>query len=150
MRIIELLLTANPSGVFTRDHQGGTPLHLISSCGGEKATELFLLAGSVCDALCASTNWTPLTYAISRIQEDDFSYKVVTLLDFGARVENVRDIEIPKWIVSFSQRRDARRTICNTLLHLRRKRSRVIQRNGRDVLRLVAQHMWSRRRIFEK
>lgn len=73
------------------------------------------------------------------------------LIDYGACTDRVllnRKVpRIPKWAFLFYKRRKEIRETILAILNLKR-RSASLGRNGRDMLRLVGQHLWSTRIKF--
>lgn len=150
--ILELLLRHYPPrGVFEIDVSSDTCL--IDAVNGHghcdySCVEILLKWGSNVEYV-NERNWNALTYTLAAFTRRDFSSTnsgliIKLLIDYGARLENAK-LPVPETITSYAETRKRLRETCFALLHLRRKRSRTIQRNGRDLLRLVAQHLWSQR-----
>lgn len=67
------------------------------------------------------------------------------LVDYGVNVPS----DSPKWVRCLKSEITTRRTTCLSILQLKRRRGILLgQNNGRDMLRIVAMHIWSRRRKF--
>lgn len=122
-----------------------TPLHRAALEGSVEAVRLLLALKATPD-LENEYLHSPLWYALAH----DKKRCVVELLVGGADLGKVRrDISIPAWAQSVAdavgERRTRCRSACVTLLGMRRKPSLLPQWVGRDVLRLVAHHVWATR-----
>lgn len=146
--ILELLLSHYPPrGVFEIDTVGDTCLiDAVHSSRSLACVQTLLKWGS--DVEYVNGNYNALTHAIY----DSFlpSLKehmlmiIKLLIDYGARLEN-SIFPIPDYVTAYAENRNQWLNTCVALLLLRRMRSRAIQRNGRDLLRIVAQNIWSQR-----
>lgn len=134
-----LLLEAFPGSVFIPNYHGCTSLHLASFMGSLECCRALLLAGSQVNALNDSM-FLPIHYSID-------SEVARLLIDFGSRGPRRDDTWVFPGINQFIEARKHLRTTSLSLLQLRRRRALGIGRNGRDLLRIVAQFIWSRRMI---
>lgn len=84
---------------------------------------------------------TPLQRAL----EGNHRNVAVLLLDYGATV----DPDSPEWCIAFVARRHACREAARAVLQLQWRRSTVIGRNARDVLRLISRVVWMTRTLLK-
>lgn len=144
-----LLIAAFPIGVLIRSKLGKIALHNPTwhARGNVYLCRVLLNAGSVVDQKDVNVD-TPLCLAI----ESERFEMCRLLFDYGAQFCNVRTTRnsvARSPIYSLGNQWEATRTklrtLCLGVLELRRRHAKRLARNGRDMLRLVAQHMWSDR-----
>lgn len=142
------LLLRHGANPCLSDRQGFTPLHVAAFKRnyGDDILSLILdhYQGDV--NVCNSFKRTPLCEAISHTAKRN----TLLLIDRGASiraVENYYQSPVYKWVYQIEETRNQLRKKCLAILVLRRSRSVLLQRNGRDVLRIVSQHIWSQRNL---
>lgn len=148
---IDRIISAYTCGVCVSNKYGTTPLIFTVMFGQSESTLRLLIAGSVVDAF-DNEGRTALYWALQNNKSDYNKNNCVNLLlDYGAQLENVMiengRKEIPDEATLFVARRNTCRSLCLAILNLKRRRALHIGRNGRDILRLVAQDIWSRRMV---
>lgn len=132
---LALLVAAFPTSVLLADAYRRTALH--RACQSSLACcSVLLMAGSRLDV---EDNMYLLPVHYTGNVEMHF-----LLMDFGPTSEE--DWKNPK-VIKFSKKRTLFRTTCLALLQLRLRRARCTGRNGRDLLRIVAQFIWSQRHL---
>lgn len=139
----KLLINAYPQGVLRQDRPGHTPILLAMVLNVNiDHFRVLLEAGSLIDRRDCSGS-TVFTHAV-KCRRVEMS---MMLLDYGAQIDEQDKTQSPfsPYVAAWDNRALCR-VLTLSFLNLKRRRSSLIGRgNGRDVLRLVAQHLWSAR-----
>lgn len=143
---MRILIDAYPAGVLT--HGRRTALQEAAFSRSFEVCELLLNAGSEPIANQSALYWTIfnrniqltrllLDYGVPMLSVSPDSYRWAT------PEESRHALNMVELALAMISQRRACRTSCLALLQLRRKRAQRICRNGRDILRLVAHHLWA-------
>lgn len=142
------LIANYPCGVMVANVYGRTPLHTATRQGNCRVCKVLLQEGSNVNAIDCSGS-TPLYEAM--MYEKHFC--TALLIDYGAKVEHITIINkfphvekrLP-FALSLQERRKHHRFTALSFLQLKKRKSVMLgSGNGRDVLRIVAQFIWSER-----
>lgn len=138
--ILLMLLKAYPASVFTTDGRGMTALHRATGRGLVESCRALLMAGSHVNALDDRSEHPIFYYRNEEV--------IRLLLDFGFSPPRgaffMRDGTNCAEMIT---RRNCIRATSLAMIQLRRRRAISIGRNGRDLLRIVAQFIWSQRNL---
>lgn len=134
--VMRLLIDAYPQGVLIADHQDRLPLYWSVIRGDIECSRLLLKCGSPIN-IQDTYDETPFD-ATSNVDMRKL------LIDYGAETSKCTFPFV--WVKLFVEQRHLLRTRALTFLNLKRRRAQLLGNgNGRDVLRLVAQHIWNLR-----
>lgn len=139
-----MIISAYTYGVHIQDSCNETPLHHFSRMRRDRADicRILLEAGSNVNGK-DSYGFFPLLHAIYFEKENTAKL----LIDFGSEMDDTfKSFDVcVKWGVIMRNRQNCREACVSFLLAKRRLSGLIGPGNGRDVLRIVSQHLWSAR-----